>query len=104
MTLAAAISQISVKAPFTTATTTIDGQAAEAVKGTTTALSSKGKKGPATLYVAATGAPLPIRYQGKGKQEKKTETGTVVFSDWGMKVAPASPQGAIAASSISSSG
>jgi hypothetical protein len=104
MTLDAAVSQISLSGPYATGTSTVAGQAAETVTGTTASLSSKGNKGKATLYVAASGTPLPIRYVGKGKQKKQKETGTVTFSNWGKKVNPVTPQGAVAASSIASTG
>jgi len=104
MTLSAAVAQISVKAPITGgAHTTVDGQAAVSVVGTTTTLSSKGKKGTATLYVAAKGSPLPISYLGTGKQKKQSETGKVTFSKWGEKVSPSAPYNAVPASSISGS-
>jgi hypothetical protein len=103
MTLSAAISEISISGPFTTTAATVDGQATKKVKGTTTSLSSKGKKGTAIIYLKATGVPLPVRYQATGKQKNQNETGTVVFSDWGVKVHPATPHTSIPASSISSS-
>lgn len=105
MTISAAVAQISVKAPITGGGhATVGGQAAVGVRGTTTTLSSKGKKGKATLYVAATGSPLPIRYNGTGKQKKQKETGQVTFSKWGETVNPTAPAGAVPASSISTSG
>lgn len=104
MTLSAAVAQISVKAPVTSGVhSTVDGQAAVSVLGTTTTLSSKGKKGTATLYVAAKGSPLPISYLGTGKQKKQSETGKVTFSKWGEKVSPSAPPNAVPASSISGS-
>jgi len=105
MTLSAAVAQISVKAPITRgAHATVDGQAAVSVLGSTTTLSSKGKKGTATLYVAAKGSPLPISYLGTGKQKEQSETGKVSFSKWGEKVSPSVPPNAVPASSISGSG
>lgn len=106
MTFSAAIEQISLTGPFTTGTSTVNGQAADTVTGTTTTTNTKGKKvkGKATLYLPATGTPLPMRFVGQEKQGSKVESGTVVFSQWGLKVAPSAPHGAIAASSISSSG
>jgi hypothetical protein len=104
MTVSAAVSQISVKAPITSSgQTTVNGQAAVGVRGTTTTLSSKGKKGTATLYVSAKGSPLPIRYLGTGIQKKQKETGQVTFSKWGETVSPTAPTGAVPASSITTS-
>jgi uncharacterized OsmC-like protein len=102
LTLSAAIAQISVSAPLTGGGHTIvDGKAAVGLRGTTTALSSKGKKGSATLYVSAKGSPLPVAYRGTGKQKKQKETGTVTFSRWGETVSPAVPAKSVAASTIS---
>ena len=101
MTLKAAVAQISVAAPITVGgQTTVGGTPAKSVRGTTTALSSKGHRGSATLYVAATGSPLPLVYQGSGMQSKQKETGKVVFSRWGRSVSPVAPSGAVPASSI----
>jgi len=101
MTLKSAVAQISVAAPITAGgRTTVGGTPARSVRGTTTALSSKGKHGSATLYVAATGSPLPLVYQGTGMQSKQKETGKVVFTQWGRSVRPVAPSGAVPASSI----
>lgn len=106
MTFSAAMGQISLTGPFSTGTSTAYGQAAVTVIGTMTTTNTKGKKVKAkgTLYLPATGTLLPIKFVGKEKQGSKVETGTVVFSQWGLKVAPAAPKGAVAASSITSSG
>lgn len=104
LTLTAALRQVDLTGPYTTAAATTNGQSAEKISGTTKSLSSKGNKGKAALYVATSGTPLPIRYVATGKQKKQRETGTVVFSKWGAPVAPASPQTATSASSIVSGG
>jgi hypothetical protein len=50
----------------------------------------------ATLYVAASGQPLPVSYQidSHGIQE------TVTFSQWGKPLALSAPAGALPASSL----
>ena len=106
-TLDGAISQINMKGPYRRVTATVDGQPAITVTGTmvtkTKKKAKKTKGAKVTLAVAATGTPLPIRFTEKGTPSAG-ETGTVDFSKWGLKVAPKAPQGAIAASSIESTG
>ncbi len=101
-TLATAVSQITMKGPYTTKTATVDGKPATTVTGRDTVTGHPGKKGSATLAIASSGTPLPIHYSGNTTQSKKTVTGTVDYSGWGMKVTPKAPQGAIAAASITS--
>lgn len=105
MTLSTALSQISVDKPFGGGRdSTVDGEPAVDVTGTTTTFSSKGNHGKATLYVSATGTLLPIRYVGTGREDKQRETGQVTFSDWDAKVKPVKPSSSVAASSITTSG
>lgn len=102
LTLKAAVDQISINGPYKTSTVSVDGSQDVSVTGTTTSLSSKGKKGPATLVLSSTGTPLPVRYEGQGVQDKKTATAMVAFSDWGETVELPVPSPAVAASSIKS--
>lgn len=103
MQLSTAVTQISLKSPLKgVGASTQGGQSVVGVRGTTTELSSKGKQGTATLYVAATGTPLPVAFTGNGKQDKKKETGSVTFSRWGEKVTTTAPAHSVRASSISS--
>jgi hypothetical protein len=104
LTLQDALGQISMTGPYTTGASTTAGQPAERVKGFTTALSSKKKKGTAALYLAATGTPLPLRYTGSGTASKHKATITVTFSQWGVKVEPKAPQTTVSASSIEQNG
>ncbi|HUA95732.1 MAG TPA: hypothetical protein VMB82_09420 [Acidimicrobiales bacterium] len=101
MSLTSAIDQISVEAPLSGGQrTTRGGRSAVSIKGTTTSLSSTGNKGTAILYVSATGSPLPLAYHGTGTQEKKSETGTVIYSKWGETVKPKVPAKSVPSSSI----
>jgi hypothetical protein len=102
-TPSAAVGQISMKGPYSKTPSTVNGQAATLLTGRNTATGKKGKKGSATLAVASTGTPLPIRFQGKGTVSKKAVTERVDYSGWGSPVSPKTPQGAIPASTITSS-
>jgi hypothetical protein len=103
-TLTAAIGQISMTGPYTKAKSTVGGMPATTIKGRNTATGKKGKAGSAVLSVSSTGTPLPIRFSAKATVSKKSVTDTVTYGRWGLKVSPVEPQGAIAASSITSSG
>jgi hypothetical protein len=103
-TLATAISQIAMKGPFTSKSGTVDGKSATTVTGRDTVTGHLGKAGSATLSIASSGTPLPIHYSGKTTVNKTKISGTVDYSAWGQKVTPKAPQGAVAASSITSSG
>ena len=102
-TLATAISQIAMKGPFTSKSGTVDGKSATTVTGRDTVTGHVGKAGSATLSIASSGTPLPIHYSGKTTVNKTKISGTVDYSGWGQKVTPKAPQGAVAASSITSS-
>jgi hypothetical protein len=99
-TLGGAVSQISIKGPFKTASTTVGGEPATSIAGSTTALSTSGKKGPAVLVVTTSGPDLPVRFSGSGTQDSTAEHGTIVFSGWGEAVNPAVPTSAVPASTI----
>jgi hypothetical protein len=101
MTLQSAVSQISLTAPVTGGNRArVNGTNVFVVRGTTTSLSAKGQHGDAVLDVDATGAHLPVRYQGTGHQKSETTRGQVSFSRWGLRVNPSAPSGAVPASSI----
>ncbi len=105
LTLSAAVAQISMTGPYTSGgTTTAGGKAASAVKAFTSTLSSAGKKGPATVYIAAKGTPLPIKFTGAGTESGKKTTGVVSYSKWNETINLVTPTGAIPASSISTTG
>jgi len=72
----------------------IDGRAVIGVRGTPTGSQAAGLR--ATLYVAATGQPLPVSYQidSQGYQD------TVTFGQWGEALNLSAPAGAIPASSL----
>ncbi len=80
--------------------TTVDGQAVTAIAGRTTALSTGGKSGTATLYLASSGPPLPVRFVGTGTQSAGSAKGEVDFSLWGERVVVPAPSHAIAASQV----
>jgi hypothetical protein len=102
MTITSAIGEISLSAPVKAVSPiTVNGTQAVGVTGTTTSLSSSGAKGKATLYMVASGTPLPVVFTGKGSQKGQTEAGRVAFSRWGERVAPVTPKGAVSAASIS---
>jgi hypothetical protein len=79
---------------------TVDGQAVTAITGGTTALSTGGKSGTGTLYLASTGSPLPVRFVGTGSQSAGKAKGEVDFSLWGERVVVPAPRNAIAASKV----
>lgn len=100
LTVKAAVKQISITGPFRTTSLAVGGNRAVQVTGTTSSLSSKGSKGAATLVIPSTGTPLPIRYEGRGVQNKKHATATVAYSNWDEALHLTKPKGAIPASSI----
>jgi hypothetical protein len=61
---------------------TVDGQSVIGVKGTAPANGSLPKGQPVTLYVMATGQPLPVGFQGGTGTDKET----AAFSRWGETV------------------
>jgi len=77
-------SELQISGPFTYgAVTTVNGQRARAVHGFVSTQS--GSKVPVVLYVAATGAPLPIQEVTNpgGGGGSSAIHGTVTFSHWG---------------------
>jgi hypothetical protein len=65
---------------------TVAGTRALGLVGTTAAVDGAPAT-PETLYVAASGAPLPI----EAAQFSKDATATIVFSKWGIAVSPKAP-------------
>ena len=103
LTISAAVSQVSMTGPFTSGpSSTVAGKAATAVQGYTATLSSKGKKGPATVYID-TAKNLPIKFTGAGTESGKKTSGLVSYSKWNEPISLATPTGAIPASSITAS-
>jgi hypothetical protein len=82
-------------------TTMVNRAPVISVKGSTTALSSTGNSGAATLYLASTGSPLPVRFVGTGKQSAGSAKGQLDFSKWGETVVVVTPTKALAASKLS---
>ncbi len=70
------------------ATKTINGKSAIAVVGSVS--DSSGNSVSSTLWVAASGPPLPIE-QTTGASSKGAIAGTVTFTKWGQKVAQKAP-------------
>jgi hypothetical protein len=70
------------------ATKTIDGKSAIAVVGSVS--DNSGNSVTSTLWVAASGPPLPIE-QTTGTSSKGSIAGTVTFTKWGQKVAQKAP-------------
>ena len=81
--------------------TTVDATPVMAVSGRTNALSSKGRSGSGTLYVAADGTRLPVRFTGTGREANRSSTVRVDFSGWGEPVDVKVPPIAIPASKVS---
>jgi hypothetical protein len=79
---------------------TIASTAVTSIRGRTAALSTSGKSGTGTLYVAAAGSPLPVRFVGTGTQDAGPAKGQVDFSQWGEPVTLSAPSHAVAASKI----
>jgi hypothetical protein len=79
------------------ATKTIDGKSAIAVIGSVS--DSAGNSVSSTLWVAASGPPLPIE-QTTGASSKGAIAGTVTFTKWGQKVAQKAPANPTAISKL----
>jgi hypothetical protein len=91
VTLASVLAEFTPAGPLTsTGPQTVDGQSVIGVKGTAPADGSLPQDQPVTLYVMATGQPLPVSFQGGTGGRSQT----AVFSQWGETVrtiAPAHP-------------
>jgi hypothetical protein len=79
------------------ATKTIDGKSAVGVVGSVS--DNAGHSVSSTLWVAASGPPLPIE-QTTGTSSKGTIAGTVTFTKWGENVAQKVPAHATAVSKL----
>jgi len=92
VTLGSVLDEVVPLGPLTsTGRTTIDGQTVVGVRGTAAASTSVPRGTPVTLYVAATGRPLPVSCQ-QGPASNRT---SIVFSRWGEPVHVAAPRNAI---------
>jgi hypothetical protein len=103
VTMKAVLAQITLGGPITSAPGQSDGGPVVTLSGTSKALSSSGKKGPASLEVTATTPPLPILFNAQGTNNGQVATGSVTFSDWGEAVVVAAPAHATPNTAISSS-
>jgi hypothetical protein len=95
ITLASVASEVTLTGALTlTGPTRIDGHSVIGMRGTPTGQYPAGVR--ATLYVAASGRPLPVSYQidSHGIQD------TVMFGQWGEPLNLSAPTGAIAATAI----
>lgn len=91
VTLADTLKQIAMTGPFTVLTTTRHGQRVYGVRGLV-AGPTKPAKVTATLWVSATGAPLPIEFVASSPGQG---TMTATFSQWGQPVAAEPPASAL---------
>jgi hypothetical protein len=78
-------------------TKTINGKSATAIVGTVS--DDSGNSIGSTLYVSASGAPLPIQ-QTTGPTGKGTITGTVTFTKWGQNVSQKAPAHSISVTKL----
>jgi hypothetical protein len=91
--------ELKMNAPFHYGKTkTINGKSAIAVVGTVT--DDSGKSLPSTLYVAASGTPLPVE-QSTGPTKSGTLTGTVLFTNWGQNIKQKTPAHAVPVAKLS---
>ena len=81
-------------------TSTVDGSTVVTVKGRTTALSSAGRSGTGTLYLAADGTALPVRFVARGNHASRGSTGQIDFSRWGETVNVRAPSRAVPAAAV----
>jgi hypothetical protein len=81
-------------------TSTVNGVPVTLVRGRTTGLSTRGRSGTATLFIATTGSHLPVRFTGTGKETAGSSVGRVDFSAWGETVSVDAPPSAIPASQV----
>jgi hypothetical protein len=85
-------SELEMTGPYTFgATTTIDGQAVQAINGT--AATSSGTKVPIILYVSSSGRP--VEEITNPKKQATSVKGTVTFSNWGEATHPTAPASSI---------
>lgn len=86
----------------------IDGTTGVGLQGPMTPVDGQAAHGTATLYVAATGRHLPLRYLesgtvGSGSNASKLKF-SITFSGWGENVSVPVPAGAVPFSSLGASG
>jgi hypothetical protein len=75
---------------------TVDGQSVIGVKGVAPSTAGIPQDQPVTLYVLATGQPLPISFQGGSGTDQETAT----FSKWGQTVSTAAPANPLPITSV----
>jgi hypothetical protein len=78
---------------------TVGGQSVIGVKGLAPAIAGVPQGQPVTLYVLATGQPLPVSFQGGSGTDQETAT----FSKWGEKVSTAAPANPLPITSVTGS-
>ena len=100
MTVSAAVDQISMKGPLTMATAQVAGSPAIVLTGTTTSLSAKDTKGPATLVVTADGTDLPLSFSGQGTDGTTVAKASITYSRWGQPVTVARPAHAVPSTKV----
>jgi len=119
MQLDSVVSEVTISPPFTKISgLTIGGTHTTGVRGKTTAFSSPGSSGTATLYVEASSGHLPVRFIAVGSQPASSlgqsgaaasaghsstpipERGTLDFSEWGEPVHLSQPTNAVPASKV----
>jgi hypothetical protein len=100
-TVGTAVGEIQISKPMAIAShAAVDGTSAITVKGTTKALSTNGKSGPASLSVKKSRSPLPVRFIGHSGPGGTKTYGRIDYSHWGSAFTVAKPTGAIPASAI----
>jgi hypothetical protein len=104
ITLASALSQITVQPPLTLgAPTQIDGQQVIGISGHPPASPDNGTGTGTetfTLYVTTGNRPIPVEITSTMTDGAQTGTHTLTFSAWGIPVALVAPGGAVPAMSI----
>ena len=90
--------ELKMNGPYHFGTTkTIDGKSATAIVGKVT--DDSGDAVASTLYVAASGAPLPVE-QTTGPSGKGTIAGTVTFTKWGQTLSQKAPAHSISVTKL----
>jgi hypothetical protein len=78
---------------------TVDGQSVIGVKGLAPATAGVPPGQPVTLYVMATGQPLPVSFQGGSGTDQET----AAFSRWGQTVSTVAPANPLPITSVTGS-
>ncbi len=100
MTVATTLREVSVSNPtLAKGTKTVDGVKVKVLHGTPAAGTST-TDSTATLYVTASGAPLPISYSESGETQGHKASGQITFSHWNKHFTVAAPKGATTAANV----